>query len=78
MREYEYRMHPQDAHIVLVRVATAHQHAPHTRQLNWRIYENFQSAESAAIALASLRLAQSRERVRDDTFSHLSTGMVQP
>lgn len=61
--EYEYALHYQDARLVMVRIVTDKPLAPRGRHQDWQVWGCMYSAESAAIALASLRMAQAREGV---------------
>lgn len=54
--EYLYEMHPDEPKLILVR-----RNKP---RYWWRWYGAFESAQSAAIALESLRMAAEREAAR--------------
>lgn len=53
---YLYELHDEDSHIVLVR--------RNDMRYGWRVYCIFNSPQSAAIALESLRMAAEREAAR--------------
>lgn len=55
---YQYILHEDEPKLILVR--------KNIHGSNWRWYGAFESAESAAIALESLRMAAEREAARQE------------